>query len=199
MTEVFVVVVLVWMSALTVAVLGLTRHLAAVQATGAASSAPDGGALLDTDGPFIPSPLPDRTVAAFRAHGIGTDDLIATFFSSRCGTCFEKAEQIVGTKPDPARNVFLVSGSDPDLLRDLLRILDPSGVPVIGDPDAPNIVKSLDIMSTPFAFRVVDEQVVAKAFVRSAADYVRVTGDPPRAPLPIVLPGEGGSQVLADR
>jgi hypothetical protein len=199
MTELFVVVVLVWLSALTVAFLGLTRHLAAVQATGAAASAPEGGALLDTDGPFIPSPLPDRTVAAFGAHGIRTDDLVATFFSSRCGTCFEKAEQIVATRPDPARNVFLVSGSDPDLLRDLRRILDPTGVPVIGDPDAPNIVKSLDIMSTPFAFRVVDQQVVAKTFVRSAADYQRMTGDPLPAPLPIVPAGNGGAQALADR
>ncbi len=175
MITLFFAIVLAWLLALTVAFVAVTRHLGVMQAAGAGLAAPQGGALLDTDGPWIPSVLPDRAAMAFRAHGIPTDDLVASFFSSSCGSCLERAEQIVASLTDPRRNVFLVTGSDPERVADITRILAPSHVPIVTDPDAQNVVKSLDIKSTPFTFRVIDGQVVAKSFVRGSGDYLRMT------------------------
>jgi hypothetical protein len=171
----FFAVVFVWLAVLTVAFVGVTRHLGVLQAAGAGLEAPQGGALLDADGPWIPSALSDRATTAFRAHGVQTDDLVATFFSSSCGSCLERAEQIVATLSHPSRNVFLVTGSDPDRVNDFIRILAPTHVRIVTDPDAQNVVKSLEIRSTPFTFRVVGGQVVAKAYVRGVGDYLRMT------------------------
>lgn len=175
MTVLFFAIVLAWLLVLTVAFLGVTRHLGSMQAGGAGLQAPNGGAMFDADGPWIPSLLPERAATALGARGIQTDDLVATFFSSSCGSCLERAEQIAGAITDASRNVFLVAGWDPDRVGDITRVLAPTQAPIITDPDAQNVVKSLDIRSSPFTFRVIGGQVIAKAFVRSVGDYTRMT------------------------
>lgn len=177
MLEVLLVVGLVWLLALTIAFLGVTRYVGAIQATAAGGQAPDGGWLFDTDGPWVPSPLPSRASGAFRGFDIQTDDLTATFFSSRCGSCLERAEDVARAMTDPTRNVFLVTGIDPDPEGGVSRILATTGAPIIVDPDAHDIVKSMDINSTPFTFRVIDGQVVSKAFIRDLDDYLRVVNE----------------------
>jgi hypothetical protein len=86
MIEVFLVIGLLWLLVLTVAFAGIVRHLAAMQVAGVGSAAPEGGWLFDTDGPWVPSALPDRAAAALHGHGIPTDDLVVTFFSAHCGS-----------------------------------------------------------------------------------------------------------------
>lgn len=175
MTVLFFTIVLAWLLVLTVAFLGVTRHLGSMQAAGAGLQAPNGGAMFDTDGPWIPSLLPERAATALGARGVQTDDLVVTFFSSSCGSCLERAEQIAAALTDAGRNVFLVTGWDPERVGDITRVLAPTQAPIITDPDAQNVAKSLDIRSSPFTFRVVGGQVVAKAFVRGVSDYTRMT------------------------
>lgn len=165
---------LLWLLMLTLAVAGLTRHMGAIKAASVGGTAPEGGWLFDTDGPWIPSDLPPRAAAAFGSNGLETNDLVVTFFSSRCGTCLERAEEISAVTEGVTSNVFLVTGSDPDSVEEISSILARAKGQVITDPDAHDIVKSLDISSTPFAFRVVEGRVVAKAFIRSVDDYTRL-------------------------
>lgn len=174
MIEVLLVLGLVWLLVLTVAFLGVVRHLGAVAAANVGAAPRQGGALFETDGPWIPSDLPERAVTAFRTHRIQTDNVTVTFFSSRCGNCLEMAESVVAASDGSRDNVFLVTGSDPEPVAEMKRVLTPASAPILSDPDAHDIVKSLDINSTPFTFRVTDGQVVAKAFLADVSDYLRV-------------------------
>lgn len=187
-TQLFFGITLVWLAVLTIAFVGVTRHLGAAQVANGGVLSGYGGAVLDADGPWIPSALPDRVQELFDDLGVQTDDLIATFFSSRCGSCLERAEEMRPFIARAANNVFLVAGSDPELVQTMVDALEPTGVRVVVDPAAQNIVKGLDIKSTPFTFRVIDGQVVAKSVVRGAGDYTRMT-DPDlrkRIELPVV-------------
>ena len=177
-TDVLLVIGFAWLLVLTFLFAGLARHAGAVQAAGGAAKPPEGGFLLDTDGPWIPSEFPARAREILQASGIGLADLTITFFSSTCGPCVERAAQIATTGPDPARNVFLVTGANATAVAEMRRILAPAAAAVLCDPDAHNVVKSLEINSTPFTVRVVDSQVVGKAYVRSLADYQNIADIP---------------------
>ncbi len=177
-TDVLLVIGFAWLLVLTFLFVGLARHAGAVQAAGGAAKAPEGGFLLDADGPWIPSEFPERAREILQASGIGLGDLTITFFSSTCRPCVEQAAQIAAAGPDPARNVFLVTGANTAAVAEMRRILAPAGAPVLSDPDAHNVVKSLEINSTPFTVRVVDGQVVAKAYVRRLADYQNIADIP---------------------
>lgn len=171
MITALLVVALVWLLVLTVLFAAVVRHLGALQVAAGAGESPTGGFNFDTDGPWIPSPLPDRAAAALGRAGVAAADFVAVFFSAGCGTCLERAHGIADLEPDRARTVFLIGGSHrPDPLADLLAALEPTGAPILTDPDAHDIAKSLGIQSTPFAFRVRDGQVVGKVYVRSEAD-----------------------------
>ncbi len=196
MIAIFLGIELVWLLVLSIALVAVIRYVGALQAAGAGLTAGQGNALLDTDGPWIPSPLPDRAASAFRAHGVQVDDLVATFFSPTCGSCLERAEQVAAALIDPARNVFLVTG-DVESAKDFSRILAATGVPILTNPDAQNIVKSLDIRSTPFTFRVIGGQVVAKAFVRGPGDYLRMFDPGPPDAEPSV-PAVDGQRLVAN-
>src|SRR5215467_500443 len=69
MTVLFFTIALAWLLTLTVAFLGVTRHLGAMQAGGVGVQAPNGGAMFDGDGPWIPSLLPERAANALGARG----------------------------------------------------------------------------------------------------------------------------------
>lgn len=172
MNTFFLVLILVWLLALSLLVAGLVRHLGTLQAVGSANlQAPAGGFLYDTDGPWIPSELPGRVLSAFTAYGIQTHDMTVTFFSSGCGSCIERATNVAKAVEDPDRNVFLITGAHAETSRELRSILAPSGAPMLTDPEAHDIVKTMEINSTPFAFRVIDGQVVSKAYLRTVDDY----------------------------
>jgi hypothetical protein len=152
---------LVWLSILTVAVVALVRYLGVQQAAVAGASAPQGGWLFDTDGPAVPSVLPEATVGVFRELELPTEDSVVTFFSSRCGNCLEHAEAIAGLVTDPSSNIFLVTGIDDEALSAMRERLEPTGARLVFDPAAHDIVKSLGINSTPFAFKVIGGSVAA--------------------------------------
>ena len=171
MIATLVVIALVWLLVLTVLFIGVVRHLGALQITGASTTAPESGFNFDTDGPWIPSPLPERAVDALVRGGVADPQFVGVFFSAGCGTCLERATEIADDLPDAARTVFLVTGNRPDALTDLRRVLEPVGARIVGDPEAHDIVKALGIQSTPFAFRVAAGQVVAKTYLRNLNDF----------------------------
>jgi hypothetical protein len=179
---------LVWLLILTVGFLGLVRYLGTLQASNVGGKAPQGGWLFDTDGPMVPSPLPTATFEVLKRLNLPTEDVTVTFFSSRCGNCLEHAEAIAGLVADPSKNVFLITGLDDDALASMRARLAPTGAQLVFDPAAHDIVKSLDINSTPFVFRVVDGVVTAKSFIRKADDYVHVASVP--------VEGRSGSPML---
>lgn len=195
MTAVLQLVELVWLLVVSIALLAVIRYVGALQAAGGGAAAERGNAVLEADGPWIPSPLPDRALAALQARDIPVDDLVVTFFSPRCGSCLERAEQVVAVLTNPARNVFLVAG-DEDGAKDLCDILRVTDVPIMLNPDAQNIIKALDINSTPYTFRVVEGKVVAKSYLHDAADYQRMltAGDIPAS---TTLPDPGHTSVPA--
>lgn len=171
-------VALVWLLALTVAFVGLVRYLGTLQASNVRGIAPQGGWLFDTDGPTVPSPLPTATFEILKRLSVPTEDMTVTFFSSRCGNCLEHAEKIAGLVAHSEKNVFLITGLVDDALTAMRMRLVPTGAQLVFDPAAHDIVKSLDINSTPFVFRVVDGMITAKSFIRRADDYARVAGVP---------------------
>ena len=176
LSHALVAVSLVWLLVLTVLMLALIRHVAALQAVGGNTQAPAGGWLFETDGPFIPSPLPGIAADVLRRRDVATDDVTITFFSSMCGSCVERATEIVQTRVVPAQNLFLVTGDHPGALEDMRRILEPTGALVLSDPDAHDIIKSVDIRSTPFVFRIVRDRVVAKGYLKNADVYHNIVG-----------------------
>jgi hypothetical protein len=188
LTDVLLVLGLVWLLGLTVLFAGVVRHLGAMQAAVTTASTPQSELLVDTDGPWIPSAVPDRTRAALIAGGVLARDLTVTFFSSSCSICFDRATQIAKAVREPDRHVFLVTGSHPESLTKMRGILEPAGAPILGDPYAHDAVKALEINSTPFAVRIVDDQVVGKAYVRGLDDYLRVA-----APTPTPYPSANGA------
>lgn len=168
---------LVWLLVLTIGFLALVRYLAVAKLGGAGRVAPEGGFLFDTDGPDVPSTVPAVARLALDDHQSNTPeemDLIVTFFSSHCGGCLEHAEHIADRIVNPAKNVFLVTGLDDSVRATMQDKLRPAGGRLLFDPNAHDIVKSFGINSTPFALRILNGEVVAKSFIRSADDYVRV-------------------------
>jgi hypothetical protein len=169
----------IWLFALTVLVGGLVRHVATVVVAGSAVATNGGGTgfNFDTDGPWIPSGLPNRVVEIFERSSIQTKDLICAFFSASCKTCLERAEDMERMGIDAHRTVILLTGSYPEGLASLGDAFRDAGAVMLFDPDAHDVVKSLDINSTPFAFRVVDSEIVAKTYIRTADDFRRLAAD----------------------
>jgi hypothetical protein len=183
-----------WLLGLTVLVGALIRHMGALQIVAGFGSAPQGMSFnFDTDGPWIPSVLPGRAAAALERAGISTADLAVAFFSSSCMPCLERAEEIVREHPNPARTLFLVTGDHEEAVETMTQALAPVGAPILFDPDAHDIVKSLDIEATPFAFRIAAGEVVQKAYLRSARDFMQLaSADLPERDGSDSLPGANG-------
>lgn len=178
MTLGLVILALVWLLALTVLLAGLIRHVATLSLAGSAAPV-DGSAgfNFETDGPWVPSALPEKVVDVFRIAKVSTDDLVAVFFSAACKSCLERAEDIARSDIDPERVVFLLAGHHPEGLENLREALEPTRAQLLLDPDAHDVVKSLDINSTPFAFRVLDSEIVAKTYIRGIDDFTRLAAD----------------------
>jgi len=191
-TNVLLAAGLVWLLALTVLMAGIIRYVGAIEAAGGSRQAPDGGFLVDLDGPWVPSALPKRSIDVLRRNGIQSEDLIVTFFSSGCAPCLERASQVARKVADPARNLFLVTGARQDLVEDMQARLRPASTRILRDPDAHDFVKALDVQSTPFVFRIMNDQVVDKAYLRDAEDYRQLAERSFQSATPIAIPNNGG-------
>jgi hypothetical protein len=176
MTVTLFALAFVWLFALTLLVGGLVRHVATVVVAGSTIATNGGGTgfNFDTDGPWIPSKLPPRVIEIFERSRIQTKDLVCAFFSTSCKTCLERAEDMARMGIDADRTVILLTGSYPEGLASLGDTFRDTGALMLFDPDAHDAVKSLDINSTPFAFRVVDSEIVAKTYIRTADDFRRL-------------------------
>lgn len=183
---------LVWLLVLTVLMAGIIRYFGARQAAGGSRQAPEGGFLVDLDGPWVPSALPKRASDVLRRNGIQSEDLIVTFFSSGCAPCFERAAQVASQVADPGRNLFLVTGARQDLVEDMQARLRPASTRILKDPDAHDFVKALDVQSTPFVFRILNDHVVDKAYLRDPEDYRQLAERSFQAATPIAIPKNGG-------
>lgn len=162
---------LVWLLGLTILVAALVRHIGAIQVV-AASGAGGKGFNFDTDGPALFRPLPVKAADGLEASGVSTDeDRVAIFLSSSCGTCWERASEIVAQGRGLGKLVLLVTGGNVRGLEQIRMVLDGTGVPAIYDPLAHDIVKALDISSTPFGFRFAGGRIIAKAYLRGPADF----------------------------
>ena len=138
---------LVWLLGLTILVAALVRHIGAIQVV-AASGAGGKGFNFDTDGPALFRPLPVKAADGLEASGVSTDeDRVAIFLSSSCGTCWERASEIVAQGRGLGKLVLLVTGGNVRGLEQIRMVLDGTGVPAIYDPLAHDIVKALDIGS----------------------------------------------------
>jgi hypothetical protein len=175
MTTILLVLGLLWLLALTLLVAAIVRHLATFRVTALAAGGAPTGFSFDTDGPWIPSALPLRASEAFDAAGVSTDDFVAAFFAASCKSCLKRAEDIARRGVERQRTVFLITGNHPEGLDNLGAVLGQTGAPLLFDPDAHDIVKSLEINSTPFAFRVSGREIVAKTYIRSVEDLVRIS------------------------
>lgn len=172
MENALLVIALVWLLAVTVLLAAVVRHLGALQAAGAVSDAPEGAFNFDTDGPWIPSAVPERGTTALARAGFAARDYVAVFFSAGCGTCLERAQAIAQEGVDSEHTLFLLTGTRERALDDLRRVLEGTGATLLTDPEAHDVVKALEIQSTPFAFRVIDGDVVGKAYLRTIEDFL---------------------------
>jgi hypothetical protein len=165
---------LVWLTALTVLLAALIRHVGALQLAVQAGGINSGESFdFDSDGPVVGSELSPQTVNLLEDAGIVPDDRsewTAVFLSSSCVPCWERASEIVGRGEGLDRTVFLVTGANPKGLERLQTLFGQTDFHVLYDPAARDIVESLDIRSTPFAFRFTSK-VTAKRYLRSSEDF----------------------------
>ncbi|WP_404352117.1 hypothetical protein LG324_04260 [Phycicoccus jejuensis] len=156
---------------LTVLLAALIRHVGALQLAVEAGGMSSGESFdVDTDGPAVGSQVPESTLDLLYEGGIGPNQgvLVAVFLSTSCVPCTERASEIVSRCQGLDRTIFLVSGGTPEgleRLRNLFATVDSS---VLYDPQAREIVNSLDVKSTPFAFRISENKITGKAYLRSA-------------------------------
>ena len=184
---------LAWLLVLTVLMTGIIRYVGAIQAAGGSRQPPEGGFLVDLDGPWVPSALPKRAGDVLQRNGIQSEDLIVTFFSSGCAPCFDRASQVASQVVDPDRNLFLVTGARQDLVEDMQARLSPASTRILRDPDAHDFVKALDIQSTPFVVRISNDHVVDKAYLRDPEDYRQLANRSLQSAIPIAISKNGGA------
>lgn len=164
---------LLWLTALTVLLAALIRHVGALQLAIEAGGTNSGESFdVDSDGPAVGSELPERTVNLLREAGIVPDhtERAVVFLSSSCMPCADRASEIVARREGLDRTIFLVTGANPkglERLRAVFGQLDPL---VLYDPKAREIVDSLDIRSTPFALRFTSK-VTGKRYLRTSEDF----------------------------
>lgn len=171
---------ILWLTGLTLLLAALIRHVGALQLAVQAGGINSGEVFdVDTDGPTVGSELPERTIELLREAGLGperADDLVVVFLSSSCVPCWERANEIVSQREGLDRTVFLVSGGYAKGLAQLRTLFERVDSLVVWDPTAREIVRSIDVKSTPFAFRFSRHMITDKAYLRNANDFKRLLG-----------------------
>ena len=167
--EIAIAIYGLWLVALTVVVIGLAQHQAIVQA----ANVPNPPRInLDGDGPEIGLQVPVEAMRLLRDQ-IRSDQrdesMIVVFMSGSCGPCRDVAVDLAGRTDLLPSTIFLVAGSNGSA-SDLLRTLKPTGRPIVVNPEAQDIVRIMNVHSTPFAFEVVEGRVRSKRFIRRADD-----------------------------
>lgn len=169
MIQLVLVLIALWLIALTVLVIGLARNQAIVQL----ANIPGPPRInMDADGPEVGSDVPGEVIRLLNDSAPGwTVDHggVILFMSASCGPCRDVAAAVVGRRELSAGVTFLVAGRH-NVAGDLVGILKPTGRPVILNPEAQDIMKLMNVHSSPFAFAIAEGRVHSKRFIRSAED-----------------------------
>lgn len=172
MIVVALVLLAVWLIALTVAVWSLARVLAAEQLSVASGL---GSRLrLDDDGPPIGEEIPPMLKHALADLGLNVKNETTRimFLSSSCGVCYERLSELMNTRPDLTSAVFLLAGrADAQATKEFMQVLMDQSAHTVADPTARDLAAALSIHSTPFAVGVRGSHVVDKAYIRHGADF----------------------------
>jgi hypothetical protein len=100
---------------------------------------------------------------------------IVVLMSATCGPCREVAATMDGLAvPDPI-TVLLTGDSEQ---RDVVQALLPPGVATLADPLAARLAGHLKIRSSPFAMRLAEGTVVAKAYLSESRTLERLYEQP---------------------
>ena len=169
MIQLVLVLLALWLVALTVVVVGLARHQAIVQLANVAGPP---RLNMDADGPEVGSEVPGEVIRLLDDSAPRWSDYgrsVVLFMSASCGPCRDVAAAIVGQREFSADVTFLIAGRR-DVSRDLLETLKPTGRPVILNPEAQDIMRLMNVHSSPFAFAIVQGKVEGKRFIRTAED-----------------------------
>lgn len=157
------VLVCVWLSALTFVVVLLVRQVGLLtvrlsMATQAIS--------LDDDGPEIGSTLPEEVAEVMT----GDKRAYLLLISASCEPCRELVVELEGHRFEQSV-VALVPGRQ-EQAEELAALL-PTGIRVVVDPEATQLTDSLDLESTPFAIEVEGRTVTRKVHLFGGASALR--------------------------
>lgn len=164
-----------WLVVLTVLFAAVVRHLGTLEATMLGIA---GGTRFDfdADGPAVGSELPGEVGELLARHEVDPlAEAVVLFASTSCGSCLERAEEFSRTPAAAGAGlVVLAAGRDPQRAAELRQVLAPATAVFVTDPDAHEIVRRLEVNSTPFAVRIAAGTVTGKAYVRVGDDIAEL-------------------------
>lgn len=162
------VVVAAWMAVLTFALVLVTRQigLLTVRLSFAAPNIP-----VDEVGLPLGTKIPQEAAAAIGEIEVGRTVL---FLSGTCGDCRSLATAL--SAEDVGPEVIALIGGRPSLAQDVGELL-PAGLGHVFDPIASQVSAALGVDTVPFGMRINRGVIEAKAFLRSPADLVRLSGN----------------------
>ncbi|MGW7531261.1 hypothetical protein [Amycolatopsis sp. NPDC054798] len=152
MTTVLLSALALWLLLLTVLVSVLFTVVSAREERAADSEGEE------TPRRYLNGPLPAAVAAAFKRLGMGTE-LSAAAFTAGDEPSLHQARLIKPAEIAVDRTVFLVTGGDG--ADPVEQVLAETGVKVIRDPEAGEILRALDAV-TPLAIEISGGQVVAQ-------------------------------------
>lgn len=173
---VIVVILTLWLAAITVLIAALARYVGTLAKTGSSISGEMGVEppfRVDDDGPAVPSDLSVDTVREIEAAGVQPNSAaILILFSIGCAPCEERIHEIseLTDKPPIPLYALLAGPRDKTGTNEILVSLSRAGITTIMDPAAHALAKLIGIQSVPFAVLVENNTVIAKSYLRRGSD-----------------------------
>lgn len=163
-------VVAVWLTGLSVALLAVVRQVAVLQLH---ASAPVSSGYFDVhaDGPAVGSPVPDSLRTASWYPG---GDFVVMILSATCGPCREVVDELCRSGgPDLPMYSFVAGRSE--MAEPFVEQLT-AGVAghTHGEPEASDVAQAFGVQSSPFALLVSEDVVAGKRYVRAASDVLEL-------------------------
>jgi|GEM_PF-4116610 len=178
MTVVYIALVLltVWLAALTLAFVAVTRTIAVRSLSRTGSSL--GGFSFDDDGPDVGAAVPHVVRDALAGTDINDEQITLVALSGGCGNCLERATELVA-RSDSHHMFFLLDGRPGTAaFREIATVLDQGAARYVAGAKAHDSTVALNINSVPFAVLVRDGHVVDKIYLRAGSDLDALTSQP---------------------
>lgn len=157
-----------WLAAASLAILVLIRQVALL--TLRLDRIEEGPAL---DGISVGSLVPETVMAALTASN--AEQLHVLVLSATCGPCRELADELA--KDPPTQSVIALIGGEREPAAAIGERL-PGQVRVVLDPEASQVIDSLDLKTSPFLFTFEGGKVTDKASVRNGAHLLALLDRP---------------------